>query len=342
MNTRRAFLLIFAAVIAMAQIVSANLGETPVQLQARYGKPTNGPVDFGNGVFLYTYAATNHTVQVEYLKGKSAMEGFQPNPGRPNFTDAQCLAIATAISGTTNWSVMTKDDEKTYWISDNYSASIQRRPGQQHYLLVRTAGWLAHELLHPSEDARRLLGGMRPNRFRIAIPATPPPSSTRETKAETDVRILKWHQELAGQGDAYGEYRMALRYRDGDGVLKDLEQARGLLQKSASQGNPDAAAALDKLPKPAKTDAALADITIQSATFGREGNLADVTEKVIDLLRAAPEGFLVNANTLEIDPEPGKKKQLKILYEYKGAKCELTIPTGTRLTSRALLKNAVR
>jgi TPR repeat protein len=68
------------------------------------------------------------------------------------------------------------------------------------------------------------------------------------TKQETETRTLKWHQELAAQGDAYGEYRMGMRYLTGDGVDKDQQKALELLSKSASRGNKDAAAMLTKLP----------------------------------------------------------------------------------------------
>lgn len=70
------------------------------------------------------------------------------------------------------------------------------------------------------------------------------------TKSDVDARILKSQQELAAKGDAYGELHMGLRYRDGDGVEKNLAKAREWLQKAADQGDPDAFAALSKLPRP--------------------------------------------------------------------------------------------
>src|SRR5262249_3714400 len=97
MKARLSILGILAALLAMVQTVSANLGETPEQIQARYGKPTKGPADHGNGVVRYSYQLPERVVQVEFLNGKSSLEAFQPNKGQPNYTDAQCLAVAAFV-----------------------------------------------------------------------------------------------------------------------------------------------------------------------------------------------------------------------------------------------------
>jgi len=44
-------------------------------------------------------------------------------------------------------------------------------------------------------------------------------------KADNAAKALAWNLQAAEAGDAYGEYRMGERYRDGDGVAKDLRQA---------------------------------------------------------------------------------------------------------------------
>ena len=69
-------------------------------------------------------------------------------------------------------------------------------------------------------------------------------------KAAADAATLKFYQEQAEKGDAYGQYRMGLRYLKGDGVTKDLAKARDYLSKAAAQGNNEAAAELAKLPVP--------------------------------------------------------------------------------------------
>ena len=50
-------------------------------------------------------------------------------------------------------------------------------------------------------------------------------------------RALKSNQDAADKGDAYGLYRMGERYRDGDGVPKDLEKAKDYLQKAVDAGS---------------------------------------------------------------------------------------------------------
>jgi TPR repeat protein len=66
-------------------------------------------------------------------------------------------------------------------------------------------------------------------------------------KSKTDAKVLAFHQELADKGDAYGEYKMGVRYLNGDGVDKDPQKARDLLAKAAAQGNKDATDELAKL-----------------------------------------------------------------------------------------------
>ncbi|MDB6022292.1 MAG: hypothetical protein JWQ04_2149, partial [Pedosphaera sp.] len=70
-----------------------------------------------------------------------------------------------------------------------------------------------------------------------------------QVKSKTDSKVLAFHKELAEKGDAYGEYKMGVRYLNGDGVDKDLAKARDLLGKAAAQGNKDAATELAKLPE---------------------------------------------------------------------------------------------
>jgi hypothetical protein len=69
-----------------------------------------------------------------------------------------------------------------------------------------------------------------------------------QAKTKSDAKVLAWHQELADKGDAYGEYKMGMRYLNGDGVDKDVAKARDMLGKAAAQGNQDAAGELPKVP----------------------------------------------------------------------------------------------
>ena len=66
---------------------------------------------------------------------------------------------------------------------------------------------------------------------------------------EGRARALKLNQSAADKGDAYGLLRMGERYRDGEGVEKDLVKARDYLAKAVTAGSPSAQAELDALPK---------------------------------------------------------------------------------------------
>ena len=71
-------------------------------------------------------------------------------------------------------------------------------------------------------------------------------------KAQQDkatARAVQVNQEAADKGDAYGMLRMGERYRDGDGVPKDLAKSREYLTKASNAGSVTAQEALDKLPK---------------------------------------------------------------------------------------------
>jgi hypothetical protein len=61
-------------------------------------------------------------------------------------------------------------------------------------------------------------------------------------------RVLKSNQDLADKGDSYGLLRMGQRYRDGDGVPKDLIKARECLAKAAAAGSLTAEEELKTLP----------------------------------------------------------------------------------------------
>jgi hypothetical protein len=73
-------------------------------------------------------------------------------------------------------------------------------------------------------------------------------SAAAQKKKADAVAALKWNQDQAAAGDAYGELRMGERYRDGDGVEKDITKAREMFSKASSQGNKDADEALKNLP----------------------------------------------------------------------------------------------
>jgi TPR repeat protein len=68
-----------------------------------------------------------------------------------------------------------------------------------------------------------------------------------EAKKAAADKVVKWNQAQADKGDTYGLLRMGERYRDGDGVEKDLSKAQEYLMKAANAGSSDATNALVKL-----------------------------------------------------------------------------------------------
>jgi len=197
-------------------------------------------------------------------------------------------------------------------------------------------------------DGALISKALQPASKSDALSGDPPSSKGPPTKEDMAVRILKSHQDLADKGDAYGELRMGQRYRDGDGVPKDLVKAREWLQKAADQGQPDAAKALALLPQPRPTSLSGptnpvsidTDIALASAEFGMGQQVADVTVRVGELLRSQPAGFTIDGKTLGVDPMPGKKKRLVVKYTYRGTQAVLVVQGGKHLGKEALVKNA--
>jgi len=72
-------------------------------------------------------------------------------------------------------------------------------------------------------------------------------ADTLQAKQAAAGAALKWNQEQADKGDAFGQYRMGQRYLTGDGVEKDVIKAREMFAKSAAQGDVDASNALARL-----------------------------------------------------------------------------------------------
>ena len=68
-----------------------------------------------------------------------------------------------------------------------------------------------------------------------------------EQKKLNAAKALKYNQDAADKGDAYGLMRMGERYRDGEGVEKDLAKARDYLQHAAQAGSETAKAELANL-----------------------------------------------------------------------------------------------
>lgn len=67
---------------------------------------------------------------------------------------------------------------------------------------------------------------------------------------DAEARALKFNQDEAAKGNSSGLYRMGMRYKNGEGVEKDLRKAYEMLKKAAEAGHPDAADELATIPVP--------------------------------------------------------------------------------------------
>ena len=75
-------------------------------------------------------------------------------------------------------------------------------------------------------------------------------TEAQKKKAEMDAAIVKFEMEKSEKSSDLYQYRVGLRYLNGNGVPKDLAKARDYLSEAAAQGNKEAAAELAKLPAP--------------------------------------------------------------------------------------------
>jgi hypothetical protein len=100
-------------------------------------------------------------------------------------------------------------------------------------------------------------------------------------------------------------------------------------------------------PKSAKTNAspsgaAFPGLTVSRAILGEKENVSDVTQKVAELLRASPEGFAANSETLGADPAPRKSKLLSVMYSYNGNAGVLTVAVPATITRQAFENNVTK
>jgi hypothetical protein len=306
----------------------AKLGETFAQITTRYGQPVKKLPDSrinDKAVEVYLYESGGRKIYVEFTDGKAANESARAPVDDPRFSHKTCLALATEVAGEPDWLVLRRNpDGGVVWIATNAVAILKRNSRNPDFLSVCTMSHATHLM--------RMEG-------LAASPNAVPSKSAAETKAAMAVRLLQWHQDLADKGSAYGEYHMGLRYRDGDGVPRDLEKAREFLKKAADQGDADAVKVLAKLSPGLKPGATGQIFTVRSADFGMGENVADVTSRVTELLRTRVDGFTADAKTLGADPLPGKRKRLVIRYDCNGTNFTLTVPGAKQVTYQALLKN---
>ena len=78
------------------------------------------------------------------------------------------------------------------------------------------------------------------------IPLTPEQIAAKNKKnEEAQAAVLRHHQKLAAQGDAYGLFCMGERYLKGNGVETNIIKGRAFLMRAAVEGNTEAKALLE-------------------------------------------------------------------------------------------------
>ena len=77
-----------------------------------------------------------------------------------------------------------------------------------------------------------------------------------------------------------------------------------------------------------------------SATYGSGAHVAEVTDRVVELLAATNAGFEAHPYSLGADPCPGWNKQLIIIYEAQGHRHLFTTGEGGRVSAAALREEA--
>lgn len=104
--------------------------------------------------------------------------------------------------------------------------------------------WREHDFTE--ENKARKLNEILAQR-QIAAAQIAAQEAARNRVEESKYRALKYNQDAAAKGDAYGLLRMGERYRDGEGVAKDRAKALDYLTRAEQAGSPSAKAALEKL-----------------------------------------------------------------------------------------------
>ena len=80
------------------------------------------------------------------------------------------------------------------------------------------------------------------------------------------------------------------------------------------------------------------ELLIISAVYESGSDVADVTDRVNDLLHQPGVEFFTRPEWLHADPKPGWNKALVIVYEYKGRRHLFVAGEGDRVTAGLLIK----
>ena len=125
MKPGKRLLALFSFVLLCARVVSANLGQTPPQVEARYGSGKEvlpeTPADAAKG---YTFHKLH--ILVEYWQGASASEQYQ-NIDKSAITEAQAAALLADSAGAANWRQTSEDT----WVRTDKAAIAYLADGRK-------------------------------------------------------------------------------------------------------------------------------------------------------------------------------------------------------------------
>jgi len=166
------------------------------------------------------------------------------------FTETQLNTTTTIASAHKTHIVPTTTSKKVYkdsFILTNYPAAGRFHIGDLvpgPISVMRVAGMGTTALYDYGIDY------YPPQRALTPEEAAAAKAQAAKRNAGADAAILKLEIEQADNGLAPYQYRLGMRYLNGNGVEKDQAKALEYLGKAAAQGNQDAAKALAKISAP--------------------------------------------------------------------------------------------
>lgn len=163
--------LILSGGLVGQSVALANLGETFAQINARYGQPLKRLPDsmiHDRAINIYRYEFNGRRIFIEFMDGKSVSETVRAPQTAPNFSDKTCLAMAVLISGKTNWTELSRNEEGAVWVASDTTATLQRNSNTPDYFFVSSMKYDAHEMQLDQRAASPLIGT---NKTKVEIKA---------------------------------------------------------------------------------------------------------------------------------------------------------------------------
>ena len=118
-------LVLFALVCLFGHVASANLGQTPQQVEARYGAGkevlAEAPAESARAYFFHRMA-----ILVEYWKGTSCSEQYQ-KADKSAITEAEAASILTANVGAATW----RQTPENTWVRSDKAAIAYMADGRK-------------------------------------------------------------------------------------------------------------------------------------------------------------------------------------------------------------------